>query len=160
MDQVKSRIFMRNSKIILSEMPWIPLKSQETSGVSSVHPGWHNFSSTKCPNNSHTLEISEDPCWKVKKVWVVGVLAGGETVRFMKEIKGCWGASRAGGEGTFAKMQWLNVVWLASKAKPNQKYFFLVSTEGKINQAKSNQTASTYAQQPRLIISIEFSLNF
>ena len=41
-----------------------------------------------------------------KKVWVVGVLARGETVRFMKEIKGCWGASRAGeDEGTFAKMQ-------------------------------------------------------
>ena len=33
---------------------------------------------------------------KDEKVWVVGVLARGETVRFMKEIKGCGGASRAG----------------------------------------------------------------
>ena len=98
--------------------------SQESRDIRCVHLGSHDFSSTTCPNNNHILEISEDPCWKVKKVWVVGVLAGGETVRFMKEIKGCWGASRAGGEGTFAKMQWLNVVWLASKAKPNQKYFF------------------------------------
>ena len=31
---------------------------------------------------------------KDEKVWVVGVLARGETVRFMKEIKGCGGASR------------------------------------------------------------------
>ena len=32
--------------------------------------------------------------WRDEKVWVVGVLARGETVRFMKEIKGCGGASR------------------------------------------------------------------
>ena len=72
-------------------------------------------------NNSDITRKTENSSWKVEKVWVVGVLAGGETVRFMKEIKGCWGASRAGEEGTFAKMQWLNVVSLASKTKPNQK---------------------------------------